>query len=284
MGQRVMSPLRLFLCAAIVLGSACTPAKEKNMPEIRFDLNKNIADTAKRSGAPGFSVRNIQGLVSYGLVDLSPNVRITLTRPGHEVSVSHLFAFTMYADEDNKNNLAVTDIELQVASKVADTHETGQAFIESIISQFRAGRWKRYIDENCPLLTGRSSYLNEEGLIDNGGECGLDPSYHIPQKDWKDLFNLSNYYEWVGDNLFARLTISYSEDIRGLTYDIVLEFQTLDRKIVKDKERVAKRLADGDSKGYDSTQNYAKWIADRAIKNRKLEANALKRGDPLFIR
>lgn len=91
-------------------------------------------------------------------------------------------------------------------------------------------------------------------------------------------------FEWEGDGIFATLSANFSEDSRGLTYNVNLEFSDL--KIDKRKSDAAqtKALADGDKKGWKSNEEYKKGMAANKVKVKLLEENAVRRGDHLISR
>jgi hypothetical protein len=254
------------------------------MPEIKFDLGKNIHETAKKSGAPRFSTRNVAGLISYDLIDLPPDIPAHYVRPGFEITASPLFAFTLYADEEHNNGLAVQAARLQFSSETAKSHESAQAFVENIIAQFERGKWKRHIHELCPAVTGRSTFLNEAGEPKQINGCPLDPKHRLSKEDWIQLMRLTQYYEWIGDGVLAKLTVRFSDDVRGITYAMDLDFDDLAIKKRVDQANLNRRLAEGDKNGWNSTENEKKDIAAFKARIKILEENARKRGDMVIPR
>lgn len=65
--------------------------------------------------------------------------------------------------------------------------ERGLVVIQHTIAQFQRGKWQRYGDpQEDTLLTGRSSYLDENG--DFLDVCmTMDPNFKIPKEDWLPL-------------------------------------------------------------------------------------------------
>jgi hypothetical protein len=113
------------------------------MPEVKFDLGKNIRDTAQKSGAPSFSTRNVAGLISYEIANFPPDIPVHYIRPGYELAALPLFAITLYADEEHQNNLAVETAALQFSTDSIKSHESAKKFVEELNSQFHKGKWRR---------------------------------------------------------------------------------------------------------------------------------------------
>jgi len=262
--------------------SATFLAEAQIMYSLKVDIGKNINQTAKESGAPRFRIESYWGLEFYEIVDMPLNVAVKFSRPGFEISIKPLFSLTMSADSENKNDMAVEQISLLFSRHAAKSHEDAQAFISDILKQFSRGKWKRHIDENCPAVTGRSTYLDHAGNIN--GTCPLDPAYQPSREDWIQLMKQANSYEWLGDGVIAKLTISYTEDSRGLTYNIELEFEDFSIRNRRNAKMLSKELAQGDEKGRKSTEKYRKEIKENKIKVNNLEANALQRGDQVITR
>ena len=270
----------LVTCIALAIFASYTAEAEK-MHVIKVDLGNNIEITAKESGAPRFGVENHWGLKIYELVNLRPDVVVRFSRPGFEIDATPLFALTMFADSENKNDMAVENIILQYDYS-ASSHQTGKAFVEDIVKQFNRGKWRRHIRDNCPATSGRSAYLDENGII--RGTCPLDPAYVPPIEDWLQLMRLGKEYEWLGSGVLAKLSVQYDEDTRGLTYSINLEFQDFAIDNRRNDAAQARELIEGDQKGWNSTKNYKDGIAKRQAVVKLMEENAVKRGDHLVPR
>lgn len=272
----------LILIVAIFLAFGFYHARAHNMLEIKVDIGKNIVETTKNSGAPRFGRESHWGLEIYELVNLRPEVTVLYSRPGFEIAATPLFALTLYADSENQNNMAVEKIELQYNYE-AKTHKEAKAFVANILQQFKRGKWKRHIDETCPAVSGRSSYLDEAGNIVYDS-CALDP-YHDPtMEDWTQVMSMVRSYEWLGDGIFARLNVGFSEDSRGLTYNIDLEFcdYEIDRRRMDAQQ--TRELIEGDKKGWKSTEDFNRGMAENKMKVKLLEGNAVRRGDHLVPR
>lgn len=251
------------------------------MQEIKIDIGKNITETAKNSGASRFGQENHWGLAIFELVDLKPDVVVRYTRPGFEITAHPLFSLTMYADSENKNNMAVERVELLYRYD-AKSHDDAKHFIEDLAQQFRQGSWKRHIHETSPAVSGRSAYLDTSGNIN--GRDSLDPDYRIPMEDWLQLMSLGDYFEWIGDGVLARLQVKYDNDARGLTYSIDLVFQDYPIEVRRSAQSEAKRLADGDKKGWHSTEKHKTEMEKNKQEIKILEQNAVRRGDHLVAR
>ena len=91
-------------------------------------------------------------------------------------------------------------------------------------------------------------------------------------------------YQWVGDGVLATLTIRRSDDIRGITYSMDLEFEDFGVEARRLEESTARDLAEGDAKGWGSTAQHQKDIAAERARVILLEQNALKRGDRVIPR
>lgn len=254
------------------------------MPKIKFDLGQNIAATAKQSGAPRFSVGNVAGLVSYELIDIPSNIPAYYARPGFEISASPLFAFTLYADEELQNGLAVEGASLQFNTKSLISHESAKKLVGDLISQFQKGKWTRHIDEICPAVTGRSSYLNEAGEPEQIGACALDPQHQLSHEDWLTMMKMTQNYNWMGDGILATLTVGFTDDVRGITYRIHLDFNDFAIKKRRADVDLARSLAEGDAQGRNMTAKFNAKRQARMSRIRVLEDNARQRGDKVVPR
>lgn len=256
----------------------------KNMPQVKFDIGRNILETARQSGAPRYTTGNVAGVVSYELVNLPPDIPAFYQRQGYEITASPLFALTLYANEESNDGLAVQTAALQFSKDAAKSHEAAQTFVADLIAQFRKGKWKRHIDELCPAVTGRSAFLNTAGKPERTGFCPLDPQYTLTSEDWIVLMGKTQNYQWTGDGVLATLTIGYSDDIRGITYSIDLEFEDLETVNLREKRNLLRELAEGDAQGWNSTAIHSEEILERKALLKVLEENAQRRGDRIIPR
>lgn len=283
----MISRLRMLVFGALVITIMIAQfgnSKAKNMSEITFNLGRNIVETAKGSGVPKFTVRNVSGLVSYSVNDLPPDVIVTFSRPTLEASFTSVFAATMYADEDHKNNLIATDIVLQFSTDQVRAHNTGQEFITGIISKFTNKKWARHIPDICPAVTGRSTYTQADGTIGQFEACPLDPLHPINPTDWRTLAGTGLSYEWVGNGVIATLRVDSSEDNRGITYRATLEYVDQIIKSKRQAKNLSEKLAEGDKKGWNSTFKHTENVKRLAEEVRGAEVAAVKRGDKLVMR
>ncbi|MDP9994672.1 hypothetical protein J2W28_005155 [Variovorax boronicumulans] len=256
---------------------ACGKAEGQKMQEIKFDLGRDITETARTSGVPSFQTETVDTSVIYSINALPAVIPARYTRAGYEVAWKPLFAFTLWADKSN--NSIVDHVVLQLDSGFK-THEEAQAFVEQTIAQFQNGKWQRYYNpEWDTLLTGRSSFLNEAGGIESA-PMTIDPAYKILPAEWHALIKKTPTWRWVGDGVLASLGVSeLGNSERGLDYRMSLEFDLLDVKLRRNKENEARELAQGDAKGWNSTAKRAEEKKASAALNKRLEANAVKRGD-----
>lgn len=258
--------------------------RAQNMPEIKFELGQNIVETAKRSGAPRYATRDVAGYISYSLIDLPSDIPATYSRRDYEIKALPLFALTLYADREQDAKLGVETVALQFDTDALGSHEAAKIYVEDLISQFHRGKWGRHIDELCPAVTGRSSFLNEAGEAEQIEACPIDPRHRLSMEDWLQLMRMTQKYEWLGDGILATLAVGFSDDIRGITYSIDLEFNDLETKKRRTRSNLARDLAEGDAKGWNSTMKERNNIVALKAKIKILEENARKRGDAVLPR
>jgi hypothetical protein len=260
--------------------AACGKVQKEQMQEITFDLGKNIADTAKASGVPQYSTQDVNGLLIYSVSGIPAEIPARFTRPGFEIVWHPLFGFELWADKAIDPNLLVEQASLQLANSIR-SHSAAQAFVEQTIAQFAKGKWKRYVDPVWnTLLTGRSSLLDESGSIGRTLDA-IDPAYKIPPADWLAVMSGHPAWNWVGDNVHAELSCAFDilQDGQPPTYRMTLEFQVLDIKLRRAAEKERRELKEGDAKGWNSTAKLAAAKNERAALLKRLEANAISRGD-----
>ena len=254
------------------------------MLQVKVDIGNNILETAKKSGAPRWSTGNVDGFISYEAVGLPRDVPVFYQRPGYEVSAMPIYALTMYADKKNDNNLAVEAVTLQFETDPYKSHASAKALVENLIGQFQKGKWTRHLQDWCPAVTGRSSFLNEAGEPEASRGCPLDPGYLLSIDDWILMMYMGKSYEWMGDGVLATLDVRYSDDIRGITYSIDLTFDDFAHKTRVEEKNRLRDLAEGDANGWKTTENEVKAIAARKLEVKLLEENARKRGDTVILR
>ena len=103
-------------------------------------------------------------------------------------------------------------------------------------------------------------------------------------EDWKVLMSLTKRYVWLGDGVIATLSIRFNEDTRGLTYSIELVLQDFSIQKRRLAGLEARELAEGDKKGWHSSARHQKALAEGLMEVKRLEDNAVKRGDSLISR
>ncbi|AMM23659.1 hypothetical protein [Variovorax sp. PAMC 28711] len=254
------------------------------MQEIKFDLGNNIHETAKASGAPSFQKSETAGLIDYSVAAVPDTIPAHYTRAGYEIVWRPIFAFAMYADRDRGTDLRVETVTLQL-SRILKTHEQAQAFVEQTLAQFNKGKWQRYSElEWYTLLTGRSSLLDEQGRLSDE-LMALDPDYKIPAEDWPLVVKKGPIWRWVGDGVIAKLKVNeYGTEERGLDYSLGLQFDLVDIANARDAEDLARRLKEGDAKGWNSTVEHEANKKKAAARIKRLEENAIQRGDSVVKR
>ncbi|HWL86106.1 MAG TPA: hypothetical protein VNO21_09910 [Polyangiaceae bacterium] len=256
------------------------------MPEIKFDLGKDIVETARASGVSKFETRQYARTIIYDISPVPPEIPARFVRPGYEIVWSPLYSFSMYASE--KRQRQVDQVDLGLSSGAFDSHEAARAFVEQTIAQFQKGKWKRHIGDACPAVTGRSSLLDEMGQLT--ADCSADPEYEFTREEWLHfahgpIANLPKW-EWIGDGVFAQLEVQITQS-PGDTHPkfrMSLEFQidTVRRQVFADN--VAHDIEEGKAKGWDVEERIARGKIETAARIKVLEANALKRGDRVVER
>ena len=255
------------------------------MQEIKFELGKNIVDTARLSGVPQFESDDVNGSISYSVAGFSSTIPARFAKPDYEIVWQPLFAFTMYTNRRRDPSLAVYKVSLQLKNHLT-SHVAAQAFVEQTIAQFAKGKWQRYHDPVWDvLLTGRSSMLDVAGQIATT-VMTIDPAYKVPTADWPVLAKSGPIWRWVGDGVLASLTVGFSERETSTVpqYSMDLEFELLDIYTKRLAENGDQKRKEGDAKGWNSTAKYEAGKKERAELNKRLIANAIKRGDQVVPR
>lgn len=277
--------------AALAVASAlitATRANGDNVQEVVFRLGKDIHETARASGAPKFETQKVAGTISYSVTGAPKEISFRYVEEGFEVNWAPVFAFTMYGNE--ARGRVVESVTLQLSNKAFDDapagseaeHLLAKSFIERTIAQFQSGKWQRYANSDWNVMfTGRSSYLDESGNINPNVNWSMDPAYAIPMEDWPLLVRSGVRWSWVGGGVLATLTVRYSlSDVAKFPpYKMSLEFRNLELVSQKEKEETARRLKEGDEKGWNSTAEYQEQKKRQMALNQTLIQNALKRGD-----
>jgi len=265
-----------------VSGVISFKAKGAQMSDIRFDLGKNIVETARQSGVPVYTNRNVNGYISYSVNDIPPQLTAVYTRPGYEIKWQQLFAFTLYADKKRSEELLVESAVLQHRANFK-SHAEAKAFVEQTIAQFIQGRWKRAYPGDVARLTGRSSILDEQGQI-NSYAASPDPAYVMSLEDWTELMSLGAQWYWSGDGILAKLDVSTTGKKRDGSpdYQLALDFdieKILNETLEKDEQYRMKSLA---KNGVDTAKLIKEDKESQAARRKILEENAIKRGDKVL--
>ena len=248
------------------------------MAEIKFDLGKNIHETAKASGVPQFSVSKLVGLVDYTVSNIPESVPAHYTRPGYEILWQPLAFFTLSADHDRDPNDVVETVSLKLR-KVHQTHAEARAFVLQTLAQFQRGKWKRYYDPDWQVpLTGRSSLLDEKGNLARTLST-LDPAYAITEADWPAVAEQNPSWQWLGDGVLARLVVNCAVEAQGLYYTFNLYFDLLEVMLQHDATNLAAKLQRGDAQGWNSSSKHEQDKKERKELNQRLIRNAIERGD-----
>ncbi len=268
---------------AFALLVGCDQSEGNGVQKIKFDLGRNIVETARASGVPKFSADNIQGRISYSVREIPPSIPARFNRPGYEIVASPLYSFTLYADHDLDPGDLVDYAAVQLDT--IESHEVAKALVEQLIAQFVAGKWKRHIPATCPAIAGRSSLLDENGALTVEGNLCLDPGYRLTPEEWEAVMARSQRYRWRGDGVLVDLRVSHTTtSTTGLIYDISLDFRVEAVSNQRDAQRTADRIKEGEAKGWGTAAKIAAGEKADAVRNALLEANALKRGDRVVER
>ena len=256
---------------------------DTTMQDIKFSLGKNIAATAEATKIAEFRVSNVDGMIEYSVLQIPPEMVVVFQHPGQDIKIKSVFGLTLDADRKRTPDDIVHRASVSITGREVKSHAAGRAVVDDLIAQFEKGKWKRYIAARCPAVTGRSSFLDESGSIDSHG-CAIDPQYKFNSDEWNKIFAQTGDFEWTGDGIYASLSVGYDDDIRGITYNILITFRDYKTMLTENFENEQRKNELGAQKGWNSSANAAenkKKIAARII---VLEKNALKRGDTIVAR
>lgn len=98
------------------------------------------------------------------------------------------------------------------------------------------------------------------------------------------MIGMTQNYKWVGDGVLATLTVRHSDDIRRITYSIDLECDDLALQRRRDETNLARKLAEGNAQGWNSTAKEREGKLARKARIKTLEENAQRRGDTIVLR
>jgi hypothetical protein len=263
--------------------TGCDGKKGERMQEINIDLGRDIVETARSSGAPEFQAQKVNNTIIYSVAAIPPQRPVRFARGGYEITWGPAFGLKLYGSALRGSIADAASISLD--SNIT-SHEAAQAFVEQTIAQFAKGKWQRYHDPVWDvLLTGRSSYLDEAGVVNATATGAVDPAYKVPAKEWPTIANQGVRWYWVGDGVLATLYVINMPDSGGkLDYRLNLDFELLDAYTQTLERNESEKRKAGDAKGWNSTAKYEASKKERAELNKRLIANAIKRGDQVMAR
>ena len=76
----------------------------------------------------------------------------------------------------------------------------------------QGSNWTRYVSNRCPAVSGRSSLMDKDGLLEPLPGCALDPTYKISASDWQQAINAIPLFQWRAGNVLASLEVSSWEN------------------------------------------------------------------------
>lgn len=259
---------------------------------IEFLVGETPELSAKRAKI-SLTGQNSGGYMDFGYTGLPAGISGKYVGKEYEVEVGPLFAITFYADKNRPPHTVAHRVSLtletdHLINTQANAHSAAQAYVQSVIEQFKKGKWQRYIPEDCPRLTGRSSLISSkeikalvsDPLLSVGFDCSLDPDWKMSAEDWIFIMRSGNVYMWHGDGRTAKLSVSYTAyaDETKPTYSIDLEFELEDARRYYDAKNRPEHIKDRGGPAV-----VAKDEAEHKRIQKILEENAVKRGDPLFV-
>ena len=268
------------ICIATVLYVGLAP----RYTSIQVDLGRNIQETATMAGGARFTSRNVAGLVRFSINNLPTDLPVLFTRPGLEARFDSLFAVSLYADEEDNNDLKVGIVVLQFSNDQVTDHRSGQAFVTALIKKFSTKKWIRFIPDVCPAVTGRSNFIQADGKIALFEACPLDPDYTMTLTEWRTLALKGLSFEWVGDGLMATLNVKGTEDSRGVTYRASIEYEDETVRARHHAKNLAEELSRGDQQGWNSTAKHEKNHQIMLRNAKAAEIAAVDRGDKIVPR
>ena len=248
------------------------------MREISFDLGSTVEQTLRSHEIP-YAGQNVNGLMIYSFTGFKEGSTYALfSRPGYEVRFGSIFGIDFYADLKRHPDQLVHLADISMGSAVAQSHAQAQAEVQKLIAQFQRGKWKRYLPDTCPWVTGRSTMLNAAGQVDIGA-CPLDPALVFTAQEWPNLAAQKLRWQWIGDGRVAALEVQYAYNRPDVpTYTINLQFELEEAvKFYAAKELQEMKAEFGEAK-------VAAGAARGAAEIRLREEAALKRGDQVIPR
>ena len=126
--------------------------------------------------------------------------------------------------------------------------------------------------------------MDKNGLIEPLPGCAVDPTYKVLASDWQQVIKAVPLFQWRAGNVLASLEVSSRENSGEVAYTIFLEFDDFETKQTLEATNLLRDLSEGDKNGWKSTELHERKERERAELVKKLESNALLRGDTLFHR
>jgi len=253
-------------------------ARENNMREISFDLGSTVEQTLRSHEIP-YAGQNINGLMIYSFTGFKEGSTYALfSRPGYEVRFGSIFGIDFYADLKRHPDQLVHLADISMSSAAVQSHSQAQTGVQKLIAQFQRGKWKRYIPDTCPWVTGRSTMLNAAGQVDIGS-CPLDPVLQFSTQEWSSVAAQKLHWQWIGDGRVATLEVQYAYNKPDVpTYTVNLQFELEEAMKFYRAKRRAEKNADR------SAQEVAAGAERMNVRLKALEEAALKRGDQVIPR
>jgi len=197
-------------------------------------------------------------------------------QPGYEITWDKVFAFTMYADSRYTRDAQVNTISLQ-HDRFESLAEM-KMLVDKTLAQFQAGKWQRYISNDEPRVTGRSSLLDEHDKL-RDHILYPDPAYVIPAEDWPAIAQKSIYWRWTGDGVRAELYLSGSSSMLGHVH---LEFEDIAHRQYANLKNWVLDLGKAQEWGWNIHRHEVDApVLERQERDRRIEARALERGDQI---
>jgi len=282
---------KLVLLSLLALISACSAKDEKmKKTEFQFDLGNTLAITEGQIPLK-LSGQNAGGLVIRGADGLQ-QVHAKYVHDARMISFGPIFGFLLTADENRKKPAYVDEMSFTIDADFLTAHAEAYEYVNTLMTQFKATGWKRYLPEVCPRLTGWSSVRFErdvDRLISSPSlspmfpTCGADPDLSMTLQEWTDLFGSAEapWYQWIADGRIATLKVqwtTYPMNRAKPIYSIGLQFEL--EESMKHYDAINRELHAKDRGGMDVL---LKDEAERDRIKKVLEEQAMKRGERLFL-
>ncbi|WP_169316108.1 hypothetical protein, partial [Pseudomonas agarici] len=197
-----------------------------NAPVLEFALGEKGDDIVKRSNL----TIHKSGVSSVLFYDAS-NVRYQLKHP----TLGLLFpgSYTVLFYDNARDDYGVDHVDMSInlpdAPLVNDTTEPQiEAYdrqvyelVMSLQNSIQAAGWQRFILLSSPRLLGRSSYLFQEGYLNEPSIADLDihpvfladPEYRLTWEDWRHLQRDHFVWQWQAGGML--LEVKYSRSSRN---------------------------------------------------------------------